>query len=85
MILQLPLIIGRFLGQALVWDSMQQHAWSAGLSRVMLDKLAELSSRFKYIVHFVLVANKGSVQIMNGRYSRVAAVDHFRHRWHTAF
>ena len=84
LILQLPLIIGRVLGQVLVWDSMQQHAWSAGLARAVLDKLVELSSRFKYIVHVVLVENKGSVQLMNGCYSKAAAVDHFRHRWHTS-
>ena len=84
LILQLPLIIGRVLGQVLVWDSMQQHAWSAGLARAVLDKLVELSSRFKYIVHVVLVENKDSAQLMHGCYSKAAAVDHFRQRWHTS-
>ena len=84
LIQQLPLIIGRVLGQVLVWDSMQQHAWSAGLARAVLDKLVELSCRFKYIVHVVLVENKDSAQAMSGCYSRAATVDHFRHRWRTA-
>jgi hypothetical protein len=77
------LIIGRVMGQVLVRGSTQQHAWSAGLARAVLDKLVELSSRFKYIVHVVLVENKGSAQLMNGCYSKAAAVDHFRHRRRT--
>ena len=79
LILQLSLIIGRVLGQALVWDSMQQHAWSAGLARAMLDKLVELNSRFKCIVHVFRMRNEGCGHAMNGCYSGAASVDHFRH------
>ena len=53
--LQLPLIVGRVLGQVLLWGSLQQHVRSAGLAQAMLDKLVELSNRFKYIVHVVFV------------------------------